>query len=194
HMFNLISVLGGAPEWCFARVLQNGRGITRADVVEGAEGIGPLAGDEIHAMFRMAGGATAYWDSVRNAGRPPSRFGLEIFGSEGVVQMFDTGHLPEMYWLPDPQWSPGQTGKRWIPISSVGVGEPEPLKNGGLAGGNVLAVRDLLDALEHGREPVANLREARVTMEMVVAIFESQRQGRAVTIPLDLRKNPLTLL
>lgn len=194
HMFNLISVLGGAPEWCFARVTQGGRAITRADVAEGAEGIGPLAGDEIHAMFRMAGGAVAYWDSVRNAGRAPSRFGFEIFGSEGVVQMFDTGHLPEMFFLPDPQWSPGQTGKRWIPITSAGLGEPEPLKNGGLAGGNVLAVRDLLDAMEAGREPVANLKEARVATEMVVAVFESQRQGRAVMFPLEVRKNPLSLL
>jgi hypothetical protein len=29
---------------------------------------------------------------------------------------------------------------------------------------------------------------------MVVAVFESQRLGRAVTFPLDVRMNPLTLL
>lgn len=194
HMFNLISVLGGAPEWCYARVLQNGQPIVRADVVEGAEGIGPLAGDEIHAMFRMAGGAAAYWDSSRNAAKPPTRFGYQIFGTEGIVQSFDTGHLPEMYFLPDPLWVPGRTGKPWIPVTSAGLGEPEPLQNGGLAGGNVLAVRDLLDAIEQNREPVANLKEARVATEMVVAIFESQRLGKAVTFPLEVRKNPLALL
>jgi hypothetical protein len=58
----------------------------------------------------------------------------------------------------------------------------------------VLAVRDLLDAIDRNREPVANLKEARVATEMVVAIFESHRQGKAVTFPPEVRKNPLTLL
>lgn len=194
HMFNLISLLGGAPEWCFARVLQDGRPVRKQDITAGAEGIDLLAGDEIHAMYRLAGGATAYWDSCRNAARPPSRFGLQIFGTEGIIQAFDTGHLPEMFFLPDPLWVPGRTGKPWIPISSAGVGQPEPLKNEGLAGGNVLAVRDLLAAVEKDREPLANWQEARIATEMVVAAFESHRQGRAVSFPLEVRKNPLSLM
>jgi predicted dehydrogenase len=194
HMFNLISMLGGAPEWCMSRVLRSGRPIRKEDVADGAEGIGPLAGDEIHAMYRLAGGAMAYFDSVRDAARPPSRFGLQILGSEGIIQSFDTSHLPEMYFLPDPLWVPGHSGKQWIPISSAGLGQPEPLKNEGLAGGNVLAVRDLISAVEENRQPVANLQEARIATEMVVAAFESQRQGGPVRFPLTVRQNPLTLL
>lgn len=194
HMFNLISLLGGAPGWCMSRVLQNGQPIQRGDVVEGAEGIGPLAGDEIHAMYRMSGGATAYWDSVRNAAKSPSRFGVQILGTEGIIQSFDTGQLPEMYFLPDPLWVPGRSGKSWIPITSAGLGQPEPLKNGGLAAGNILAVKDLIAAVEENRQPLANLQEARIATEMVIAIFESQRQGGVVQFPLSVRKNPLSLL
>jgi hypothetical protein len=36
--------------------------------------------------------------------------------------------------------------------------------------------------------------EARMTVEMIAAVFESQRQGRPVPIPLKTRVNPLTLL
>ena len=194
HMFNLICLLGGAPEWCIARVLQDGRPVRREDLREGAEGIGPLAGDEIHAMYRLTGGATAYFDSVRNSAMPPSRFGLQILGSEGAIQLFDTGHLPEMYFLPDPLWVPGRSGKQWIPISSAGLGEPEPLTNEGLAGGNVLAVRDLIAAVEEDRQPAAGLQDARSATEMVVAAFESQRQGSLVRFPLTVRQNPLSLL
>ncbi len=194
HMFNLITLFGGAPEWCLSRVLRNGQPIRRADVTDGAEGIGPLAGDEIHAMYRLAGGATAYFDSVRDAAKPPSRFGLQILGSEGIIQSFDTSHLPEMYFMPDPLWVPGRSGKQWIPISSAGLGQPEPLKNEGLAGGNVLAVKDLIAAVEENRQPLANLREARVATEMVVAAFESQRLGGVVQFPLSVRQSPLSLL
>ena len=145
-------------------------------------------------MYRLAGGATAYFDSTRNARGNPYRFGLQIFGSEGVIQSFDTGHLQDMYFLPDSSWAPGRSGTKWIPVSSAGGGEPEPLKNRGLPGGNVLAVKDLIAAIEEDRQPEASIYEARTAMEMIVAVFESQRVGGPVPLPLVNRNNPLTVL
>ena len=194
HMFNLIHHLGGEPKWCFATVEQDGRPIRAEDVAPGAEGIGPLAGDSVHAMYRLAGGATAYFDSTRNAGGRPTRFGLQIFGSEGVLQLFNTGHLPDVFFLPDSSWSPGRTGKEWVPVSSSGVGQVEPLENRGLYGGNVLAVHDLIAAVEEDRPPRAGIRDARTATEMIVAVFESHRVGGPVTLPLANRQNPLTML
>jgi len=194
HMFNLLAHFGGPPRWCFASVQQDGRPIGPEDVKPGNEGIGPLAGDEVHAMYRLEGGATAHFNSVRNAGGKPQRFGLEIFGSAGVLQCFDTGHLPEMHFLPDPGWSPGRTGKQWVPVSSAGVGQPEPLENRKLDGGNLLAVRDLLAAIEEDRQPLAGLYDARTATEMIVAVFESQRLGAPVAFPLANRQNPLAML
>lgn len=193
HVLNLVYHLGGAPQWCFGAVFQDGRAIRKQDVVEGNEGIGPLAGDEVHAMYRLAGGKTAYFDSVRNAGGNPSRFGLRILGSEGIVEM-GTGYLPPVQYLPDPSWSPGRSGKGWIAVSSAGVGKPEPLADGGLHAGNVLAVRDLIAAIEEDRQPHGNIDEARAATEMIVAVFESQRVGRPVPFPLATRKNPLLML
>jgi hypothetical protein len=36
--------------------------------------------------------------------------------------------------------------------------------------------------------------EARGATEMIVAVFESQRLGRPVPLPLENRNNPLTML
>ncbi len=194
HMFNLINHFGGLTESCFASVRQGGQPVGAEHVSEGAEGIGPLAGDEIHAMYRLEGGPVAYFDSVRQAGSQPTRFGLQIFGSQGVIQMFDTGHLPAAFFLPDPSWSPGRTQREWIPISSAGVGQPEPLENRGLRGGNVLAVQDLIAAIEEDRPPLADIEDGRVSTEMIVSVFESHRQGGPVAIPLANRQNPLAVL
>ncbi len=194
HMFNLIHHLGGQPKWCFGTVEQGGRPIRPEDVRPGNEGIGPLAGDSVHAMYRLAGGATAYFDSTRNARGRPLRFGLQIFGSEGVIQSFDTGHLQEMYFLPDSSWAPGRSGRKWIPVSSAGVGQPEPLENRGLPGGNILAAGALIAATEEDRLPEASIYEARTATEMIVAVFESQRVGGPVPLPLANRQNPLTML
>lgn len=194
HMFNLINYFSGSPQWCFASVHQDGHPVTAADVHDGPEGIGPLAGDSVHAMFRMENGVTAYFDSTRNGRGNPTRFGLQIFGAKGILQMFNTGHIPDTYYLPDSSWSPGRTGAKWVPVTSAGVDKPEPLANRGLHGGNILAIRDLIGAIEEGRQPRTSIYAARTATEMIVSVFESHRLGKSVTFPLTNRKNPLTML
>jgi hypothetical protein len=57
-----------------------------------------------------------------------------------------------------------------------------------------LAVRDLIEAVEKDRDPAASMYEARTATEMIVAVFESHRVGRPVTLPLAVRQNPLANL
>ncbi len=193
HVMNLMHHFGGEPNWCFAQVLQDNQPITGQQVREGAEGIGPLAGDSLAAMYGMDDGVTAYFASQRNQGNKGNRFGLQIFGSEGIIEIV-TGYLPAVNFLPDSRWSPGRSGAKWIPVSSAGPGEPEPLKNGGLNAGNVLAVHDLLQAIQDDRLPECSVYEGRTTIEMIAGVFESHRQQGPVNIPLENRKNPLTTL
>ena len=61
-------------------------------------------------------------------------------------------------------------------------------------GGNLLAVKDLIAAVEEDRQPVSSIYEARTATEMIVAVFEAQRVGQPVTFPLANRENPLTML
>jgi predicted dehydrogenase len=194
HMFNLMSHFGGQPKSCFGTVWHQGRPITAQDVVDGNEGIGPLAGHEVHATYRLANNLTGYFDSVRNGRGKQTRFGLRIFGSEGVFHLHETGYLPAVHFLPDSGWSPGRTGKQWIPVSSEGPGKPEPIVGGDLHAGNIAAVKDLIASIEEDRLPVSNVYEARAATEMIVAVFESQRVGQPVTFPLQTRCNPLTML
>lgn len=193
HIMDLVRYFGGAPEWCMASVTVDGRPIARADVAEGAEGIGLLAGDIVNAMYGMPDGASAYFGSRRNAMGPVSRFGLKILGTGGIIEI-QTGHLPSVKYLDDPSWSPGRSGAAWQDVSSAGIGLPEPLSDGGLHAGNVAAVKDLLAAIEEDRQPIANVYHARAATEMIVAVFESQRTGGRVSFPLAERENPLARL
>ena len=191
HVLDLMQYLGGQPEWCFGSVQQDGRPISPQDVKPGNAGIGALAGDEVHAMYRLAGGRMAYFDSVRNAKANPTRFGLSIFGSKGVIAMAKFGYMGPVYLLPDPSWSPGRTGKKWISVSSAGPGQPETLGGGGHATANVVGVKDLIAAVEQDRQPKSSIYDARITTEMIVAVFESQQKGQLVRFPLSNRQNPL---
>lgn len=193
HIFDLMNLWAGPPEWCTARVFQEGHPITRRDVQPGNEGIGPLAGDAVHALYGLADQVTAAFDSVRGAGANPTRFGITLYGTQGVLEL-GFGYLPSAYFLPDPSWSPGQSKKAWLPVSSAGVDQPEPLADGGLPAGNRLIAQDLIAAIEQNRPPQAGLREARTALEMIWAVFESQRLGTTVPFPLATRQNPLELL
>jgi predicted dehydrogenase len=193
HIMDLIRVFGGDAQWCFATVTTEGRPIGKSDVYEGNEGIGPLAGDRVEAMYGMPEGATAYFASHRNAAGNPSRFGLAILGSAGVIEI-TTGYLPTVKLLEDSSWSPGKTGKSWVDVSSAGVGQPEPIRGGEAIDGNEVAVRDLLGAIREHRQPLMNAREARATIEMIAACFESARTRAQATLPLAHRSNPLERL
>ena len=194
HVLDLMRAFGGDPVSCRATVNVNGRSVVRSDVIDGNEGIGPLAGDSIRAAWALPHEVTGYFSSYRGTGGTPSRFGLQIYGSEGILE-FLTGHPGECRVLQDPSWSPGRSGKNWVQISSNGVGKPETLPSTGLHGGNLLAVNDLLDCIEQGdRQPRCSMYDGRWTIEMIASVFESHRQQAEVTLPLKNRANPLSLL
>lgn len=195
HVLDMIHCLGGKPQSCFGTVLQKGQPIRAADIKPGAEGIGPLAGDEVHALYRLESGATAAFDSVRNGSTAKStRFGFQVYGTEGVIEMY-TGYLPGAYILLDPAWSPCRTKSRWQNVSTNGVGKPETMTET-VKGqqGNIAAITDLIAAVEQDRQPAADIQSARVATEMIVAVFESHRLGKPVSWPLENRQNPLEMM
>ncbi|MFO1095279.1 MAG: Gfo/Idh/MocA family oxidoreductase [Planctomycetaceae bacterium] len=194
HVLDLMRFFAGDPETCTATVLNKGHLATQADVKAGNEGIGPLTGDAITAMYRLPEGKTGYMASYRGAAGNPPRFGLTIYGTEGVIEIL-TGHPAPCQVLQDSSWSPGRSGKNWVKITSAGVGQPEPPGASGLHGGNVLAVNDLIDCIgDPGRQPRCSMYDARWTVEMIAGVFESHRAGGTVALPLKNRVNPLTLL
>jgi len=152
-----------------------------------------LAGDAVRAMYGMPDGSTAYFASNRNASGRPSRYGLQIFGSAGVIEILE-GTLPSVKFLADPSWSPGRSGAKWQDVSSAGIGVAEPLRGDKYKARHTLGILDLLDAIQNNRQPQGGVYEARSVVEFIAAVFESQRVGAAVTMPLKTRKNPLTLL
>ena len=195
HIMNLIHYFAGEPRSCSGIMLQNGASVTGRDVKDGAEGLGPLAANEVHARYEMTNGVIAYYDSIANDGTGKNAYCLQLIGSEGTV----TIHIdrdPVAHFTPGNPWRPTLEPRRWIPISTSGLDKPEDqpelVKS---VHNHVLAVRDLIDACDKNRKPLCDVHAGAVTVEMICGVFESHRRGgEAVQFPLEERCNALLLL
>ncbi len=192
HLMDLMRLLVGDARWCHARIQQNGKPATKADVTQGGESMGPILGDWINATYGFDKGLEATFGSAKNRSGKETRFGLEIRGSKGIIQLA-TGSLPAAYFLDDPSWFPGQTGAKWQAITSAGLGKPEPLKDGGLGQGNVWIARDLIEAIEKDRQPLGSMYDGRAALEMILAVYESWRLKGTADLPLKNRRHPLSV-
>ncbi len=194
HIMGIMRTLaGGDPLSCMATVLNDGQPATREHIVNGPEGIGPLAGDNVQARYQFPNGVYGQFGSRRGMGGSPTRFAIQVFGSKGIIEM-ESGYLPPAAILRDSSWSPARTGKSWEKISSAGIGQPEPRTDGTYEGGHIAAINDLIEAIETERPTKCTADDCRGIIQMIAAVFESHRVGGPVELPLQTRVNPLTLL
>lgn len=195
HVLNLATVFGGKPVACSATLLHNKQPVVRGDLKEGDEGVGPLAGNEVHARFEMEWGVPLFFDSVQGAGEKSAGFGLQIIGTKGIVDV-RSDREPLVQLLAGSPFQPTDAPRAWVPISSAGVGKPEPLAELKDTGNrNLFAGRDLIAAMKEDRQPLCSAQDGRTVVEMICAVFESHRLGgQRVTLPLKTRQNPLAML
>ena len=194
HVLGLMrSLAGGSATTCSSLVTSQGHKVAKSDVVMGAEGIGPLAGDHVQAMYSFPNGAVGYFASRKEKAGNPSRFAIQVFGSKGLIEM-ESGYLAKAFILRDSSWSPGRSGKNWEPITSQGIDKPETRKDGSYEGGHIAAINDLIDSIRHDRKTKCSAEDCRSIIEMITAVFESHRIGAPVDLPMKTRVNPLTLL
>ena len=195
HIVNLFCYFAGDPKFCSAVMLQDGKHVTADDVKPGAEGLGPLTANEVHARFEMTSGVTAYYDSIANDDTKGNAYCLQLIGSRGII----TWHIdrdPVAHFTPGNPYQPSSKPSPWIPITSAGVGkqenQPEKIAQ---VHNHVLAVRDLIDACDNDGKPLCDASDGAKTVEMICAVFESHRQhGKSVSFPLTERGNSLEKL
>ena len=194
HVLDLMVDLGGAPQWCQATVTLGGRPITKADAVEGPEGIGLIAGDAVAAMFGLADGPVGYFASVREAGLKQPNFGLTVAGTKGAVHI-RPDQVPQAYLREAPLWRVDKEFP-WKPIGPEGLDVPPPASDvdraAERAGWGRRAVADLVDAIAEDRQPETGMYAGRTVLEMTAAIYRSAVDGGRVSWPMKSAGSPLS--
>lgn len=193
HVLNTALVFTGPPLACNATLYQDRRPATPADLRPGSEDVGPIAGNALHARFETESGLPLFFDSVQNAGLPAAGFGLQLIGTAGLIDLrMDT--TPFAHFVPGNPFQPTAAPRPWQPISTAGIGEPEPIADlGKSVMSHRLSALDLIAAIRENRAPLCSATDGRLIVEMIAAVFTSHLHGGArVELPLRERDNPLT--
>ena len=97
---------------------------------------------------------------------------------------------------PGNPFQPVKEPRPWIPITTAGASQPEPIVDlAKQVSSHVTAAKDLLAAVQENRQPLCGAQDARLIVEMIFAVFESHRlEGKRVTLPLAALRNPLSTL
>lgn len=182
HLFDFMRCFAGDPIWCSARVLQQGRDITRADRREVKDNVGWVAGDQVNAQFAFGRGVLGTFTSDARLRETTARWGVELHGSRGVARI-NCDLSPNVFTRQVTDWS--ATGRRddWKPFA------PELVRDA--AEHNAAPVDDWLDAIATKREPECSGRNGAWAVEMVAAVYAAALGGRREEFPLRQRNHPL---
>lgn len=186
HFFDFLWQLFGAPHWCHAHLTQDGRSATPADLKQGAEGMGLVAGNGIKAYYAFEGGFAADFESFQGDGiENPYR--IDLHGTEGTLSIpGPMSNAPDIYY--HPRVNPGLFGDdRWEVIPT----EPPP-DDQKWQRAHARMARAMIDMLG-GREPEWELvqgENARLYAEMAMAAHASHMAGARVALPLPHGRNP----
>ncbi len=195
HVLNIALCFTGRPMACAGTLLTGGRPATKADLHEGGDAIGKVAGDALHARIDTATHVPIFFDSRKGTGVPSAGFGLQLIGTEGVIDLrMDETPLAQL--LAGNPFRPVKSPRAWTPITSGGLGVPDPIPEvARLVSSHELAARDLHAAIRERRAPLCSIDDARTLVELTMATFESHRRGGArVELPFGGTGNPLELL
>lgn len=190
HVLDLTRGFGGEALACSAVLLQDIRPATRADIRPGDEGVGPVCGNQLHARYEMSSGVPAYFDSIQGRVDPDANFGLQLIGTQGLIHLRIDAE-PLAHFVPGNPFRPTDQPRPWIPITSAGIGRPEPVADmKAQVEQHRYAARDLLAAIDEQRPSLSSELDGRAIIEMIHAALASHVQnGARITLPLADRRH-----
>ncbi len=207
HILDLKTFIFGEPECVMADITINGRPIVKTDHVETIEPVGPVAGDNIFAYFRFPNDVRGVFETRKglyDIERGITNMGISVVGTAGELTMLFDDSQERSLRISHRQAQPnGENCYETVALVEDRIAQNAQPLDYSLSGnidspnitvfreGNRFAVLDLMCAIEEKRQPVSNVYNARLALEMIYAIYASGLSGQVVDLPLEIRSHPL---
>ena len=195
HILDLGCYLFGAPASVSAEITVEGRPLRREDRSVTKEPLGPVAGDNVFALYRFPNSVRGIFESRKGLFRKQVRMGVSVVGTEGILSVrYDNDRKLRLSRTPYPPED--EAAYEEVPlVETRQIPGAEELRDFGyfwyFRENNRFAAWDLIRAIEEERQPLASAYDARKVLEMINGAYASQLTGRVVPLPLAEREHPL---
>ena len=210
HLFDWLQLVAGGigagdPEWVFAQLVHEGRAAGPADVVHSLElpykerDCGLVLGQRAFVALGFPGGLHADVHFLNQPDGKDRGYGFDVVGTEGTLALRRSVHT-ELFLQKGPHRGPVEAPP-WVRVEvdeGAGLDPPVGTLASHVADGNAQRdaiqrrlLRDLLDAIQQDRQPYSSGRDGLKALELVMAVWQSQRAGGPVRLPLPDREHPL---
>lgn len=198
HIFDWLRILAGDPEWLFAHVVQNGVAAGRDQITHSLDlpyrerDCGLVLGERAYCSLALPGGVHADIGFLSQPSGDDTGYGFDICGTAGTLAVRRS--LGTDVFLQRAEHR-GPIGAPWEQIAVDEFADLPPAAGADPTDERQALqrrlLRDFLLAIEEGREPLSSGRDGLLALELSMAVWESQRLGRPMTLPLPKREHPL---
>lgn len=198
HLYDWMRLFAGDVEWTHAHLVQlDGRESTVHDIRHtqevdpGDRDAGLVLGERCFATFRFRNGLHAEAEFLAQPRTDDRGYGIDLVGTEGRIAVRESVgtslfiHRGQHHLLEEP-WER-------VHLQAEDLDEEGRQRDRGSRRLLLqrLMLRDLMEAIEEGRDPFASGRDGRDCLEMIHATWESHRRRGRVYSPLTERQHPL---
>lgn len=173
HLFDQIRLFAGEVDWVAAHVTKGQRDITPEDIHQTQRGGGLGAGDRFTSYFYFKNGVYATVDSFGD-------FGSELIGSKGRILLRQGSRA---FQHPFAMLKYGRASGSWQPLKPP----DEQLR----WNPHTWTIFEMVECIESGRDHPSSGLEGRAALEMIMAVYESQRRQQRIQLPLEDTDHPL---
>jgi predicted dehydrogenase len=199
HLFDWLRLLMGDPAWLFANIVQDGRPAQSADIVHSLDlpyperDCGIVLGERAYSALALPGGIHAEVHFLAQPTADDIGYGFDIVGTEGTLALRRSVGTEIFIQRGYHRGPLGAAPWETIVVDELADMVPKPSAD---AAGERLAcqrriLRDLLASIAEDREPDSSGRDGRDALELVMAVWQSHREGKPVRLPLASREQPL---
>ncbi len=191
HILDLGVFLFGCPETVYAEISQFGRPIMETDQMPTAEPLGKVAGTDVFAAFTFSKGIRGIFESRRGLWQKQVRMGVTVAGTLGCLSVrYDTERALRLTHSPYPPED--ESRYEIVPLQeSRVISAAQPLDyslfpcstSRYFMANNRFAADDLLQAIKNQREPISSASQAKTTLEIIEAIYQSALSGQKISLP-----------
>ena len=192
HVLNATRRFAGEVHSVMAMCQTGGRPTRVDDIVEGPNGFGLIAGEDISAMYAFANGLNVFAEVHHRSVPSDGWIHIKIYGEEGAICLFNARELFVRHQrdavVGDVPWEKHELADTDRYLHGYDYYGEFP---GVQDADDFWMVEETVRMLDEDREHECDGHEGRAVMEMMEGTWQSHFAGRRVEFPLTQREHPL---